>query len=139
MRWKNCKHPSTCLSSPPNRWRASAEDVARVLWDSPRYAGVTGVVAANDPMAQVIVEAARQSGRRVPEDVSVVGFDDEPSSSSLGLTTLHLPVEEMGEQAADLVLRRLAQPSPSQRVEIVLQPTLVVRETTGPHAPNAAQ
>lgn len=111
-------------------WEAAARAVADEFWQQPRFAGVTAAVGVNDPMAQVMVDTARQHGRRVPEDFSVIGFDDEPWSSSRGLTTLHVPVEEMGEQAAQLAMRRLAQPKPDQRIEIVLQPTLVVRETT---------
>ncbi len=111
-------------------WHLPAADVADRLLNDAACAPITGLVAANDAIAAVIIETVRQHGRRVPEDLSVVGFDDEPWSSSRGLTTIHVPVEEIGEQAARLALRRLAEPDHSQRIEIVLQPILVVRETT---------
>ncbi len=111
-------------------WRSHGQSVGDLLLNDPTHANITGLVAANDPIAQGVMEKLRQHGRKVPEDLSVVGFDDEPWSSSLGLTTLHVPVEEMGEQAAQLALRRMAEPTPGQRIELVLQPMLVVRETT---------
>jgi DNA-binding LacI/PurR family transcriptional regulator len=98
-----------------NQWSYSARSVAVQLLENPEYAAVTGVIASNDAMAEDLIGVLRQHGRGVPQDFSIVGFDDNAWSSSAGLTTLHVPVEEMGEQAAQLILRRFAEPETNQR------------------------
>ena len=90
----------------------------------------SAVVAANDAVAKAFIELARERGLNVPSDVSVVGFDDWRYSSTLGLTTVHPPIELMGEVAASLALQRLSQPFEAGHVEVVLDPTLVVRSST---------
>lgn len=67
---------------------------------------VTAIVAANDELAAGILAAAREMGRRVPDDLSVVGFDDVPMARDLWppLTTLHVPRLEMGRTAARMAL-----------------------------------
>ena len=97
------------------------------LLDGKRF---SAVVAANDAIARAFVEMAGERGLQVPEDVSVVGFDDWHYSSTLGLTTIHPPIELMGEVAASLALKRLSQPFDGGHVEVVLDPTLVVRSST---------
>ena len=93
----------------------------------------TAVFSANDQMALGVYEAVRRDGRRVPEDVSVVGFDDLPETrwSSPPMTTVHQPLAEMGMLAARSVLRLVhGQRVESPRVELATQ--LVVRESTAP-------
>lgn len=67
---------------------------------------VTAVIAANDRVAFGVYQAAQERGLRVPEDLSVVSFDDEYLASYLhpGLTTMRIPYLEMGRIAMDLVL-----------------------------------
>lgn len=69
-------------------------------------ASVTAVVAANDRVAFGVYQAAQERGLRVPEDLSVISFDDEYLASYLrpGLTTMHIPYREMGRTAMSLVL-----------------------------------
>lgn len=92
----------------------------------------SAVIALNDQMALGAMLALRQSGLRVPEDVSVVGMDDLPAAAFYAppLTTVAQPVYQMGKTAAELLLRRLAGelvgPQPAQIVE----PYLAVREST---------
>ena len=59
-------------------------------------------------MALGALEGARAAGRHVPEDVSIVGFDDIPFAALANppLTTVGQPIRELGEQAADLLLQR---------------------------------
>ncbi|MFE2757317.1 LacI family DNA-binding transcriptional regulator [Actinosynnema sp. NPDC059335] len=68
--------------------------------------GATCVFAVNDVMAMGAMAALRERGLRVPEDVSVAGFDDIPTLRDLvpALSTVRLPLEDMGERAARLVL-----------------------------------
>jgi len=72
---------------------------------------ITALIALNDLMAAGVLAAAAELGRRVPEDLSVVGFDDLPFAADLGpaLTTVRLPLREMGERAMELLL---ATPAP---------------------------
>ncbi|MDK3254963.1 LacI family DNA-binding transcriptional regulator [Blastococcus capsensis] len=98
----------------------------------------TAIFAANDQMALGVYEAVRRRTMRVPEDLSVVGFDDLPESrwSSPPLTTVHQPLAQMGALAARTVLRLVNGESvESPRVELATE--LVVRYSTAPPASSA--
>ena len=91
----------------------------------------TAIVAGSDQMAFGVSEAARRGGLRVPDDLSVVGFDDLPESrwSSPPLTTVRQPLADMGAHAARIVLDLVAgTPVTSPRIELAT--SLVVREST---------
>lgn len=92
----------------------------------------SGVVAANDLMAIGAIEALRAAGRRVPDEVAVVGFDDITFASlvSPALTTVAQPKYRMGQIAMERLLELMAGESPAGR-RIVLTPQLVVRESCG--------
>ena len=97
----------------------------------------TAVFAASDQMALGVYEAARQRGLLVPEDLSVVGFDDLPQAcwSSPPLTTVRQPLSEMGMLAVRTVLRLLNDEHlESPKVELATE--VVVRDSTAP--PRAA-
>ncbi len=70
------------------------------------------VFACNDPMAAGALLAARRLGRRVPQDLAVVGFDDVPEAAFYypSLTTIRQPLAELGGQAVDLLNRVLTSP-----------------------------
>lgn len=89
----------------------------------------TAIVALNDEMAVGALTALRQRGFRVPEDVSLTGFDDIPIAADVvpALTTVHVPLEELGERAMRLAL----QPEPAGLSEPVAT-RLVVRDSTAP-------
>ena len=96
----------------------------------------TAIFAANDDMAAAAVALAHRLGFKVPEDVSIAGFDDTPIAASVwpALTTIHQPVAAMASAAIDLVLeevqrQRAGTGTPRQ----LLHPhQLIVRESTGP-------
>lgn len=94
---------------------------------------VTAVFALHDRIALSVLEAARLLGRRVPEEISVVGFDDDPvaSASSIALTTVAQPREEIGRLAARLVLDRI-EGRRAEVARIVLPTSLVARRSTAP-------
>jgi LacI family transcriptional regulator len=97
----------------------------------------TAVFAASDEMALGVYEAVRRRGLRVPEDLSIVGFDDLPQArwASPPLTTVRQPLTEMGMAAVRMVLRLLDDEQlESPKVELATE--LVVRESTA--APAAA-
>jgi LacI family repressor for deo operon, udp, cdd, tsx, nupC, and nupG len=90
------------------------------------------VVAANDDAAVGAIRALREAGRRVPEDVSVVGFDDGLLATVVtpSLTTVRQPVRALGAAAADRLLEVIADPaSPSQHRQFPVE--LVVRASCG--------
>lgn len=93
----------------------------------------TALFAFNDISAIGAIRALREAGLRVPEDVSVVGFDDIQSAAfqNPGLTTVRQPLRKMGEIAAETLLRRITSNRPIPGT-ITVQPELVVRGTTGP-------
>jgi len=77
----------------------------------------------------------REAGRRIPEDVSVVGFDDIQSAAfqNPGLTTVKQPLRQMGVLAAETVLQRINAPlKVPYPKEIIVEPDLIVRGSTGP-------
>ncbi|WP_430419547.1 LacI family DNA-binding transcriptional regulator [Phenylobacterium sp.] len=90
----------------------------------------TAIFAGNDEMAAGVLQAARQLGVRVPEDVSVVGFDDFQIASRLWptLTTVRTPTREIGRLAVERLMGREDDTrDPKSRL-----PSLVVRESTAP-------
>ncbi len=108
--------------------RTGKEAAAKILNTNPRP---TAVIAANDLMAFGVIECAHELGLRVPEDLSVAGFDDLPTGAerSPTLTTIHQPVNEMGQKSASLLLDSIQNqhlPSGGNVMDVVLQ----VREST---------
>jgi LacI family transcriptional regulator len=99
----------------------------------------TAVFAGSDETAVGIVEAARARGLRVPEDLSVVGFDDTQIArlSSPALTTVRQPLKEMGKVALRTAMR-LATDGEVDSHHVELATELVVRRSTAP-APEAKE
>ncbi len=98
----------------------------------------TAVFAGSDQQAFGVIEAARVRGLRVPEDLSVVGFDDLPVArwASPPLTTVRQPLAEMGRMAVQMLLRMASGGSrDGDRVELATE--LVVRESTAPPRPES--
>ena len=124
------------LRVPALRWGGdwSAESGYQAGRTLARERDVTAVFASNDQMALGLIAALREAGRRVPEDVSVVGFDDLPESAYFAppLTTVRQDFGELGRRAMRLVERVLSgEESPA--VELV-PTTLVVRRSAAPPA-----
>jgi LacI family transcriptional regulator len=92
----------------------------------------TAVFAHNDVLAIGAYHAIRQAGLSVPEDISVIGYDDITSAAYLAppLTTVHSPKAEMGALAAETLLRLIAQPDRTAPSVITLPVRLVVRGST---------
>lgn len=98
----------------------------------------TAIFAASDAMAQGAMHAIREKGLRIPEDISVVGFDDIPSAAMTQppLTTLRHPYEAMAHATVQELVRRI-RGEPGRRHRIEFPSEFVVRSSTGP-APAAA-
>ncbi|MFC4638405.1 LacI family DNA-binding transcriptional regulator [Deinococcus hohokamensis] len=99
----------------------------------------TAIFAANDRSAIGVLRAAAALGRRVPHDLSVVGFDDIHAASVTDppLTTIRQPLVQMGQRAAE-VLIDLIRGAPPQNDHVVFPATLVVRQSTAPPLPGPA-
>jgi LacI family transcriptional regulator len=100
-----------------------------------RRESFSALFAFNDISAIGAIRALREAGRRVPEDVSVVGFDDIQSAAfqNPGLTTVRQPLREMGVIAAETLLRRINAPAKSSYPKtITIEPELIVRASTAP-------
>lgn len=93
----------------------------------------TAICAGNDLLAMAAIAAARERSLRVPDDLSVVGYDDIAYARlvSPGLTTVRQPATSMGAEAAKLLLERFVQERTEDRT-IIIRPELVVRESAGP-------
>ena len=91
----------------------------------------SAIVAGNDLMALGVIEVARDLGLRVPEDISVAGFDDLPVGGErpLRLTTIHTPVVEMGQRSALILINALRQ-GKLPAGNTVLDVSLVERQST---------
>ena len=93
----------------------------------------TAVFAYNDISAIGAIWAFREAGLRVPEDVSVVGFDDIPGAAfaNPSLTTVRQPLLRMGQIAAQTVIERIEKRG-NYEPEIAIEPEFVVRDSSGP-------
>lgn len=97
----------------------------------------TAIVCANDNHAIAVVMAAQKLGLRIPEDISITGFDNIEAAERLrpALTTVNVPTTEMGACAANLLLNLTSSPSDSllwEQCEIRFRTSLVTRASTGP-------
>ncbi len=93
----------------------------------------TAIIAANDLLAIGCLDVIKASGRRCPDDVSVIGHNDMPLVDMIDppLTTVRINFRQMGTEAASLMLRRLEDPA-SDAVMMTLRPKLIVRGSTAP-------
>lgn len=95
----------------------------------------TALFAFNDISAIGAIQALRENGHHVPKDVSVVGFDDIQSAAfqNPALTTVRQPLRQMGVIAAETLLKRINSPAKAPYPkEIVIEPELMARASTGP-------
>ena len=93
----------------------------------------TAIFAANDISAFGAMDAARESGLHIPDDISIIGFDDIPQASLVypKLTTIRQPLEQMGNVAVKMLLAQIEDRSlPPQRVVLATQ--LIIRDSCAP-------
>ena len=94
----------------------------------------TGIAIANDMMALGFLDYCKSVNLSIPQDLSVISFDDIVFSKLHGieLTTVSQHGKDMGEKAAQLILRRIKHPDADYK-KIILEPSLIVRNTTAPY------
>jgi LacI family transcriptional regulator len=90
------------------------------------------VFACNDSMATGALSALRDAGLRVPEAIAIAGFDDVPMARFLtpALTTMHVPIEELGRRAMRMLISSVVQGPPSRPTLELVPATLIVRGST---------
>ncbi len=102
-------------------------EVERLLQTNPR---ITAVFACNDNTALAVMRVARRLGRRIPEDLSLIGFDDIELARHIypALTTMHVDTVGMGRMAAQLLTNRLEFPD-AEKVTAIMRPRLIERQS----------
>jgi DNA-binding LacI/PurR family transcriptional regulator len=90
----------------------------------------TAVFAGSDVQAMGVLAGARRLGRRVPEDLAVVGYNDIELAGYLGLTTVRVPMRELGRRGVDLLVTAIEAPATAP-AHVLLTSELVVRATCG--------
>lgn len=97
-----------------------------------RRPALDAVFAASDVMAAGARQVLREAGRRIPDDVALVGFDDSAVARHMdpALTSVRQPIEEMGRTMAGLLLQEITEPETPVRPRIVLPTELVVRDSS---------
>lgn len=115
--------PSDRVEHADFSFEGGAEAMSRLL---ATYPDIDGVFGASDNMAAGALRALRAAGRRVPEDVAVVGFDDldVARQTEPALTTVRQPIRELGQEMATMLVRLIDGDSPTP---IILPTHLVVR------------
>lgn len=96
-----------------------------------QYPDTDGVIASNDIVATAVIQEAYRLGKKVPQDVQIIGFDDIPLSSLLSpaLSTIRQPAYDMGRAAADLLIQLIEGTAGEQRT-IQMPVQFIERETT---------
>jgi LacI family transcriptional regulator len=92
----------------------------------------TAIIACNDLMAYGVISAAQELGLTVGQDISIAGFDDIPMSEHMHppLTTLRQPIYKIGEMLCEMLVKSITGETLEQ-TQVILQPKLVVRQSTG--------
>ena len=88
----------------------------------------TAIFCESDEMAFGAIKAIRKKGLRVPEDISVVGYDDHEFAATIGLTTVSQPVQFLGKLAASQIMAKIEKPD-SSTAQMKVPISLVVRES----------
>jgi LacI family transcriptional regulator len=121
-----------CVFSAVGANPESGHEAALLALD--RAERATAVFASTDSIALGVMQAVRQLGLRVPEDVSVVGIDDIPQAAHAHppLTTVALPKRQMAKEATELLLRAIAENQPAAPTLSLLNPEVLVRASSAP-------
>ncbi len=131
--WRAALEAAAAAAPPPieGDWSPlSGYNAGLLLANDPQ---TTAVFVANDQMALGVLSAFHERGIRVPEDVSIVGFDDTPESAfyTPALTTVRQDFILLGEVAVELLDRLVADEGSTAPVKHLIEPQLVIRASTG--------
>jgi len=134
--WERTLRESGVTVPPPLRGDWSAESGYQAGLELAARADCTAVFVANDHMALGVLRALHDAGRRVPQDISVVGFDDVPEAASFlpPLTTVHQDFAEVGRRCVQRVLGQVRGHHAERGTELVPTRLVVRRSTAAPPA-----
>ncbi|MDH7485874.1 MAG: LacI family DNA-binding transcriptional regulator [Anaerolineae bacterium] len=110
-------------------YQSGYEAMRRLLQKAPP---ITALFAQNDRMAIGAMRALSEAGRRIPDDMAVIGYDDIPAAAYChpSLTTIRQPMQQVGEIATRLLIELINDPA-TERKEVLLKTELIRRETCG--------
>ena len=108
--------------------QSGSDAVEKLLTKPDRF---SAIFAQNDRMAAGAIRSLREAGYHIPEDYSVIGYDDVPLASLIDppLTTIHQPLEHFGEQASNILINSILENNPKP-VEICIMPELIRRNSS---------
>jgi len=111
--------------------RAGGYAAAQTLLD--QHPEMTALVACNDSMALGAMSAIQGRGLQVGEDIAVAGFDNIPAAEYANppLTTIHQPIHEIAQRLVQMLIEIIKEQPPAD-MQIVLEPLLVTRASSGP-------
>ncbi len=92
-----------------------------------------GIFASNDTSAVACIRELKQAGIKIPQDIAVVGFNNDPIARVIepNLTTIHYPGEEMGELAANTLINSLKNVSSGNHLNtMVIRHELIIRQSS---------
>lgn len=132
LKLKPSRHVETLV---PDRLSPDFTSEVNTVLDSMMAAGITGLLVHSDPEAMAVVDLALNRGIKVPDDLSIIAYDDEVAQLfTPSLTAISPPRASVGRSAVELLAHRITNPDrPVHRV--MLSPQLIVRESTA--APRA--
>lgn len=106
---------------------SGSELVKQILESFPE---VDGIACAGDPLAVGVMQELRRQGRKIPGEIQIIGFDDQPLMEALGLTTIRQPMAQFGEWAADAILHMIKDSTAAPPDRVLLPLEVMERETT---------
>jgi LacI family transcriptional regulator len=111
----------------------SGREAGAELATRPRDQRPTAVFCANDLIALGVLQAATREGLRIPEDLAIIGYDDidYAAAAAVPLSSVRQPREQLGRVAAELLFAEIAGSSDHHHQQVVFQPELVARRSTG--------
>lgn len=92
----------------------------------------TAIVCYNDQLAVSLLDTVRELGLRIPEDLSIIGYDDSflATATEIKLTTIEHPKSDLGERAANLIISQLESGTSPPDRETLFVPKLIIRQST---------
>jgi len=121
--------PFPGLDTPaPEQRRAIDDCIAAALKKRSRP---TGLLCVNDLLARFAMDWAVRHKIKIPEDLSILGFDDDPWSVTRGLSTFHRPYRELGQMAGELAIQNQRQARARWRGSLMIEPRLILRSSIG--------
>ena len=133
LRKRNFVCPDSYVMLPPLSWSPMRDGYLQLPQLLNREPAITAVIACNDDVAQGAISAAVTMGLRIPQDLSIVGFDDYPSSAYLNpsLTTIKHQMREAGLLAVKSIADVLKSNHQNELVRLTLPTELQIRHSTG--------